>query len=171
MFKDIQVTLYDFFGYLLPGAVILVAAVLIFWTLFWPNASLPLPSSLPVLATSSLVFAAYLAGHLGQALGNLLEKVSPGRRNLDKKLPLSPELGKEVVHALAGRFGEQIKTLDEGNVPSVRSGAYSLRIARRARNLHLPGRLLSRKCGGPCILFVRSCGKAYVCLHDGVHWW
>lgn len=58
------------------------------------------------------MFAAYLAGHLGQALGNLLEKVSPGRRNLDKKLPLSPELGKEVVHALAGRFGEQIKTLD-----------------------------------------------------------
>lgn len=112
MFKDIQVTLYDFFGYLLPGAVILVAAVLIFWTLFWPNAFLALPSSLPVLASSSLVFAAYLAGHLGQALGNLLEKVSPGRRNLDKKLPLSPELGKEVVHALAGRFGEQIKTLD-----------------------------------------------------------
>ena len=112
MFKDVQVTLYDFFGYLLPGAATLFAVVLVFWTFFWPHASLSLPSALPVLATTSLLFAAYLAGHLGQALGNLLEKVSPGRNNLDKKLPLSPELGKEVVHALAGRFGEQIKTLE-----------------------------------------------------------
>ena len=111
MFKDIQVTFYDFFGYLLPGAVILLAAVLIFWTLFWPGASLSLPSTLPVLAIISLLFAAYLAGHLGQALGNLLEKASPGRSDLDKKLPLSRELGKEVVDALASRFGEHTKTL------------------------------------------------------------
>jgi len=111
LFKDIQVTLYDFFGYLLPGAAIGAATIVLFWTLFWPRESLTLPSTFPALATTCLVFIAYLAGHLGQALGNLLEKVSPGRAKLDKDLPLSPELSKLVIDAVANRFGDQAKTL------------------------------------------------------------
>jgi len=111
LFKDLQVTLYDFFGYLLPGAAILAAAIVLFWTLFWPLAPLTLPSTLPVLATTSLVFIAYLAGHLGQALGNILEKVSPGRAKLDKDLPLSSELTKLVTDAAVDRFGDHTRTL------------------------------------------------------------
>jgi hypothetical protein len=110
VFKDLQISLYDIFGYLLPGAVILLAAILLFWTLFWPNASLTFPSALPFLASTFLLFAAYLAGHLGQALGNLLEKLSKARVRLDNELPVSLELGKMVLQAAADRFGEHAKT-------------------------------------------------------------
>lgn len=112
VFKGFQFTLYDIFGYLLPGAVILFAAILLFWTLFWPNASLTLPSTLPVFASTCLLFAAYLAGHVGQALANLLEELSKARGKLDKELPVSPELGKLVLQAVATRFGEHAKTLE-----------------------------------------------------------
>jgi len=112
VFRDFQFTLYDIFGYLLPGAAILLAAILVFWTLFWPNASFKLPSTLPVLTSTSLLFAAYLAGHLGQALGNLLEKLSKARGKLDRELPVSPELGKLVLQAVAARFGELARTLE-----------------------------------------------------------
>jgi hypothetical protein len=111
VFKDLQISLYDIFGFLLPGAVILLASILFFWTIFWSNASLTFPSALPFLASMSLLFAAYLAGHLAQALGNLLEKISKARGRLDKELPVSPELGKMVLQAVADRFGEHAKTL------------------------------------------------------------
>jgi hypothetical protein len=109
--KDLQITLYDIFGYLLPGAVLLVAAILLFWTLFWPDASITFPTALPILASTSLLFAAYLAGHLAQALGNQLEKLSKARGRLDEELPLSPELEKMVRQAASDRFGEHAKTL------------------------------------------------------------
>lgn len=112
MFKDIQVTLYDIFGYLLPGAVLLLAVALVFWTLFWPRASLNLPSTLPALAMTTMLFAAYLVGHLTQAIGNLLEKVSPGRAKLDEEVPVSPELGMVLIHAVTTRFGEHTKSLE-----------------------------------------------------------
>jgi|SRR5207302_5944388 hypothetical protein len=111
VFKDFQFTLYDIFGYLLPGAAILLAAILFFWTFFWPTSSLTLPSTLPVLTSTSLLFGAYLAGHVGQALGNLLEKLSKARGKLDTELPLSPEMAKLFIQEVVTRFGEQARQL------------------------------------------------------------
>jgi len=59
-----------------------------------------------------LVFFAYLAGHLGQALGNFLERLPNVKRNLETNLPLSAELSGLVRDAVAVRFGERARSLN-----------------------------------------------------------
>ncbi len=112
MFKELQITLYDIFGYLLPGSIILIAVVVLFWSLFWPSAPLTLIADLPTLAIVGLVFSAYLAGHLGQGIGNLIEKFPNVKRKLEIELPLSAELGELVRDAVAARFGERARSLN-----------------------------------------------------------
>lgn len=68
--KSIQVTLYEIFGYLFPGAIFLTALFLVYWTLF-----LPAQQNLDGLTTSGWFFViavAYVLGHIVQALANLL---------------------------------------------------------------------------------------------------
>jgi hypothetical protein len=67
--KDLQVTLYDAFGYLVPGSVFLAALVLIFWTFFLP----PVGDLSAVTASGWIVLLglAYVMGHVVQALANL----------------------------------------------------------------------------------------------------
>ena len=111
MFKDIQVTLYDFFGYLLPGALILCSIVILFWAVFWPSFPLSIPAKLPPLEVGVLLFVAYLAGHLGQGLANLMDKLFKTRVKFEKEIPLSAELSETVKSAIGSRFGENIKSL------------------------------------------------------------
>lgn len=111
MFKELQITLYDIFGYLLPGSIILIAVVILFWSLFWPGAPLALFADVPISATIGLVFSAYLAGHLGQGIGNFMEKLPPVKRKLETEVPLSSELSQLVRDAVAARFGEQARSL------------------------------------------------------------
>jgi hypothetical protein len=111
VFKELQITLYDIFGYLLPGSIILIAVVILFWSLFWPSAPLALAADVPTLATVGLVFSAYLAGHLGQGIGNFIEKLPNVKRKLETDLPLSPELSQLVRDAVAARFGERAGSL------------------------------------------------------------
>lgn len=111
MFKELQITLYDIFGYLLPGSIILIAVVILFWSLFWPSAPFALVADVPTLATIGLVFSAYLAGHVGQGIGNFLEKLPNVKRKLEADLPLSNELSQLVRDAVAARFGERAGSL------------------------------------------------------------
>jgi hypothetical protein len=64
VFKELQITLYDVFGYLLPGAIILVAILFLFWAVFWPTAPLRVYTKPPLTLTIFAIFLAYLAGHL-----------------------------------------------------------------------------------------------------------
>ncbi len=75
MLQAIQVTLYDVFGYLLPGFVFLAAILVAFWALCFPGAPLPWP---PVIQADWLVVGipAYVAGHLAHALANLINKLA-----------------------------------------------------------------------------------------------
>jgi hypothetical protein len=100
LLKDIEVTLYDIFGYLLPGSVVAIALVITFWSVFWPSSQLEIPLKLPALAVAFLVFASYLSGHLAQALSNIVEKWSNASRRFDEHVPLSAELEKLVRAAV-----------------------------------------------------------------------
>src|SRR3977135_2854446 len=77
MLKDIQVTLYDIFGYLVPGFVSLAALVIPFWGFSFPTIPLPFQVfSEHGLATG---VAAYVIGHMTQAIANIfLPVVSVG---------------------------------------------------------------------------------------------
>src|SRR5260370_17797686 len=110
--KDIRITLYDIFGYLIPGVVMLFAISLFFWTIFWPASTLVIPSKLPAIALGSLLFAAYLVGHLGQAIGNLLEKLPMIRKRLDEALPLSKGVEGLLTSAIGARFANPLDLLN-----------------------------------------------------------
>ena len=112
MFKELQITLYDVFGYLLPGSIILIAVVILFWSLFWPSVPLALWGDVPMLAGIGLIFSAYLAGHLGQGIGNFMEKLPNIKRKLETDLPCSAELSQLVRDAVVVRFGEQSRSLN-----------------------------------------------------------
>lgn len=68
--KEIQVSLYEIFGYLIPGVVAVGASLIVYWTFF---VSTPF-----VLAHNDgngwwlALFGSYLAGHLVQSLANIV---------------------------------------------------------------------------------------------------
>lgn len=85
MFKQIQVTVYDVFGYLLPGTMLLVATAILCWTVVFPAESVTLAnadntycrlglSSFGAIRLSwwLVVLLAYFSGHMAQAMGNAL---------------------------------------------------------------------------------------------------
>jgi hypothetical protein len=74
MFKETKVTLYDVFGYLLPGAVLVAALATVAWAVYFPHE--PLSFSLPgAEAWVVLLAIAYIAGHMAQGLSNQLLKL------------------------------------------------------------------------------------------------
>jgi len=74
MIQSFRLTLYDFFGYLLPGVVVMLAVVVFGWAAYFPAARLPI-RTLPGDAWVCMGIAAYFAGHLVQALGNILGRL------------------------------------------------------------------------------------------------
>jgi hypothetical protein len=67
---DIQVTLYDIFGYLLPGLVTLGALTIFSWAVFAAGTGLSTPR-LSGAWWIAIFVASYLLGHLIQAIANL----------------------------------------------------------------------------------------------------
>lgn len=81
MLKDIQVTLYDIFGYLLPGFIFLAGIATLFWAIFIP--STPISLSKPDAEGWVIVaIVAYIAGHMAQAIGNFIAKSMPSAESL-----------------------------------------------------------------------------------------
>lgn len=76
MIEKIQFTLYEIFGYFLPGAIALAALFIIYWSLCLPTVALPIYKIHPNLtAWAGFVGVSYLIGHLVQGIGN---KFLPG---------------------------------------------------------------------------------------------
>lgn len=74
MLKETKFTLYDVFGYLLPGAILLAALAIVLWSIHFTDE--PLAFSLPGAEAWVLIIAvAYIAGHIAQALSHLLMKL------------------------------------------------------------------------------------------------
>ena len=68
--KELKFTLYEVFGYLLPGSVTLVALFLIFWAIYMPRRVIQI-GLINVQAFAAGALIAYLLGHLSQAIGNI----------------------------------------------------------------------------------------------------
>ncbi len=68
-------TLYEVFGYVLPGAVALHGILVLYWAFFVPKVPLGFATYQPGLVTwTALVIASYLLGHAVQGVGNILLK-------------------------------------------------------------------------------------------------
>mgnify|MGYP000141370585 CR=1 FL=1 len=72
MIKDLKITLYDIFGYLIPGLVLFGALVIFFWSIFFPKYPLEVSYSLSPAGWIAALLSSYLCGHLAQACANIL---------------------------------------------------------------------------------------------------
>jgi hypothetical protein len=73
MLGNLTFTLYEVFGYLLPGFVALHGILVLYWAFFVPSVSLEFPPyQLGLVTWTALVVASYLLGHAVQGVGNAL---------------------------------------------------------------------------------------------------
>jgi len=73
MLQNFAFTLYELFGYLLPGSVALLALTMLYWALFVPSVPLGIAAfQLSLGAWTVIVVISYALGHAAQALGNKL---------------------------------------------------------------------------------------------------
>jgi len=69
MIKDIEITLYEIFGYLIPGAFFGLGLTILYWTLYEPSFVCKFVS-LSNQEVVLFVFAFYMIGHVAQSVGN-----------------------------------------------------------------------------------------------------
>lgn len=70
MIEKIQLTLYEIFGYLLPGAICTVAVAIFYWGTCLPHAAFPVYKVHPdAVGWAVLTGISYLFGHLAQGIG------------------------------------------------------------------------------------------------------
>src|SRR5438132_6695512 len=75
MLGNLAFTLYELFGYLLPGGLVLLGLVILYWSIFVPGVPLSIATFEPGLVTwASLVIVSYLLGHAVQGVSNTLLK-------------------------------------------------------------------------------------------------
>ncbi len=111
MLKDLQVTLYEIFGYVMPGGIVTAALAVIFLAIYLPtdHISFDLPTTEVWLTVLAL---AYFAGHMGQAVANLLVKLAKwDEAKAVQQLP--PEIRSRVVERLKTVVGEKAAELSE----------------------------------------------------------
>jgi len=129
MFKQIQVTLYDLFGYLMPGTIFLVATAILLWTVVFPIESVTVVgangawcifglSSVGIIRLGwwLIVLLAYFSGHMAQAIGNVLVGCIKSIDSLKLSLWQIDEIP-EPIMTLArlnavSMFGSAVKNID-----------------------------------------------------------
>lgn len=83
---ELRASLYDIFGYLIPGIVALCALRLLSWTVLYPDSVLSLePLEKPIFAIF-LSIIAYALGHLLHAIGNWFKPTKSTNYEASKEL-------------------------------------------------------------------------------------
>jgi hypothetical protein len=117
--KEIQITLYDVFGYLIPGVISLVSIAILVGTLFLEGA-IDIPTY-PAFVWIALAVIAYITGHMTQAIATALLTLLPSTIHRTLTLRTKFSLEKEVlqrVNEKARRIAgiEGAATLNSGTV-------------------------------------------------------
>ena len=82
MWRDLKISLYDLFGYFFPGAILLIAI------------TMTIPWSAKADTWAVLILAAYLAGHVVQAVANI---IFPSRRRIATDMKSVPKVIMDAV--------------------------------------------------------------------------
>jgi hypothetical protein len=114
--QPISVTLYDIFGYLVPGAMTLLAIVIAAWTATTPRTTLQLiPQSAQLWVAAALV--AYVAGHVVQAIANLLARCIPSPERVVLAGRGVATIPKCLADAVRERLGARLGVPGDGLPP------------------------------------------------------
>lgn len=106
MLKEIQVTLYEIFGYLLPGIVLTAALAVAFVAIYFPQNEVTFDLRSTEVWLTFLALS-YIGGHMGQAVGNLLVKIWKwDEAKVVEQLP--KELREAVAEKLKEKLGEKV---------------------------------------------------------------
>jgi hypothetical protein len=106
MISAIRVPLYDIFGYLLPGFILLTALSVMYWTIFFRDTPLPSPQIIDEVSVVMWIVIAgvsYLFGHILQAIANMI------MRQIERGVPQSEESMPEKVGATPARTSPDTK--------------------------------------------------------------
>jgi hypothetical protein len=105
MLGDLRISLYELFGHLVPGTVMLAAAVIAVWALFYPNDALAINQLITAPWYVALILV-YLAGILTQTVATQVEHWLDNRSlfNLSERT-LDPEL-----RSLVEKARDQLRT-------------------------------------------------------------
>jgi hypothetical protein len=112
MIQSLRLTLYDFFGYLLPGSIIALAVSIFMWAVYFPGKTFPVS---PLSNQTWIVFAvfSYFAGHLIQALGNWLGKgIKPEESLFAKEAKPNDQALATAVRSTISSWGIETDKLD-----------------------------------------------------------
>lgn len=115
MIKDIQVTLYEIFGYLFPGTIVCFAFA-VFWSAVFPDRAFDFTFDFSKTTTIFLLFLAYLTGHIVQSIGNLLERLPFIKHIQSERAIIGPEMSSMVRAAISRRFGKPQNELSIGEI-------------------------------------------------------
>jgi hypothetical protein len=106
--KDLQITLYEVFGYLLPGMVLLTSLLLLFWAVFFPTPTLAFTLKTTEVWLAFLLLS-YVAGHMGQAVENLFQNRLKSAETL--VLGQGGKLSPEVLRACKAKAAKAYEIL------------------------------------------------------------
>jgi hypothetical protein len=137
MLENFTFTLYEIFGYLLPGSVALLGLILLYWALFVPRVPLGIASFQPGLGTwTLLVVVSYVLGHAVQALGNKLLRSVEASALAMRSAGWMSERAQQVAAELIGIPAKEIQSnwvyrvLDEYTVQTGKPGDRDMFIYR-----------------------------------------
>ena len=99
--RELQFTLYEVFGYLLPGAVLTGGIAVVFWAAFFPQAVIDFDiKSVEVWGT--FLALAYVSGHIAQGIGNAIVRQFVSAEDH----AINAVLDKEIVDACKAKAKE-----------------------------------------------------------------
>jgi len=112
--KDLRISLYDLFGYLLPGLAFFAAAAVFFWAVFIPNK----PLAWLQLSTEKwvvILLIGYFFGHMAHAIGNLCMKLFKSPEETFLSTNQSGSMPQSIIDAAKSRankiIGVEVKDL------------------------------------------------------------
>jgi len=82
MWNDLKISLYDLFGFFFPGAAFSLAFVILTWSIFFPKVTHFSPN-INTTTWTILILIAYLAGHMVQAIANL---IFPSKKSIERSM-------------------------------------------------------------------------------------
>jgi hypothetical protein len=116
MFQGFALTLYEIFGYMLPGSVCFAALSVCLWTFLSPTSSISLPE-VQTIEWIIIALISYVFGHILQGLCNLFMKIPQSAEDEILMPGLARSLPNDFICTIRKIVGESLSVQAETIAP------------------------------------------------------